>query len=207
MNKFTLSSLNFFSGRIFSKQWMSRSMLWLVVLCASLLFLPEHILGKLGLHEHIQPYSHFVGLGLVIGCAYFCSRVFDYLLDIGINHYSSKQATTAIENKIHYLDPTERAVLREFFLQSSATLTLPKDDVAVKSLMNAHILECIGNELHYAIQGPTADFKITLKARSYLNRQILRLPSGKPNELELKQLIKARPAFIHSLVQQRKQAA
>ena len=186
---------------------MFKSMLWLVALCGSLLFLPETLLNKLGLFQVIQQHNHFIGLGLIIGCAYFCSRVFDYLLDIMIHHYSDKQAKTAIENKIHYLDPIERAVLREFFLQSSAILTLPKDDVAVKSLQKAHILECVGNELHYAIQAPTADFKISLKARSYLNRQILRLPNGKPNELELQNLIKSRPAFIHSLVQQRKQAA
>ncbi len=182
-------------------------MLWLATLCASLLFLPETLLSKLGLLTSIQQYDHFIGLGLIIGCAYFCSRIFDYLLDIAIHHYSNKQATTAIENKIHYLDPTERAILREFFLQSSAILTLPKNDDAIKSLQKSHILECIGNELHYAIQGPTADYKISLKARSYLSRQILRLPNGKPNELELQRLIKARPAFINSLIQQRKQAA
>ncbi len=199
----TLNSLKQFQ----SQQLVFRTMLWLVIICSGLLFLPVSTINKLGLDAILQQYNHLLGLGLVVGGAYFFSRICDYLLDTGINHYGNKRVIESIETKVSVLDLAERAVLREFFLQSTTILTLPKDDVAVKGLLKAHILECIGNERHYAIQSPTADFKIAMQARTYLNRNVLRLPAGKPNELELQTLINARPAFVNSLVQQRKQAA
>ncbi|MCL1079345.1 hypothetical protein D5R81_13045 [Parashewanella spongiae] len=199
----TLNSIKQFQ----SQQLVFRTMLWLVILCSGLLFLPASVISKLGLDATLQQYNHLIGFGLIIGSAYFFSRVCDYLLDTGINHYGNKRVIERIESKISVLDIAERAVLREFFLQSTSILTLPKEDIAVKELLKSNILECIGNERHYAIQSPTADFKISMQARNYLNRSVLRLPAGKPNEIELQTLIKARPAFVNSLVQQRKQAA
>lgn len=105
------------------------------------------------------------------------------------------------------LDPAERALLREFFLQGATILTLPQNELAVQSLVETNILQMLGNERHYAIQGPTADYKISMQARIYLNRDVLRLPNGEPSQEELTHLIKARPPFVNGLVQSRKQAA
>ena len=120
---------------------------------------------------------------------------------------SDKRITETIEAKVNLLDRAERALLREFFLQGATILTLPQNEPAVKSLLNACILEHLGNERHYAIQGPTADYKIAMKARIYLNRDVLRLPAGEPSQEEMQHLIKARPQFLNGLVQNRKHAA
>ncbi|MGB0892942.1 MAG: superinfection exclusion B family protein [Parashewanella sp.] len=189
------------------KQWLFKSMLWLIICSSSLLFMPSSLLETLGLTALHSQNIHFIGLGLIIASAYFVSRMCDHLLDLAIQHYRNKKITELVESKVKLLDPAERAVLREFFLQSSAILTLPKDDIAVKSLLDNHIIECIGNEKHYAIQGPTAEFKISMPARSQLNRATLKLPSGTPSEIEMKKLIKSRPMFVSSVSQQRKQAA
>lgn len=127
-------------------------------------------------------------------------------LDESIRHLSDKRITETIEAKVNLLDRAERALLREFFLQGATILTLPQNEPAVKSLLNACILENLGNERHYAIQGPTADYKISMKARIYLNRDVLRLPAGEPSQEEMQHLIKARPQFLNGLVQNRKHA-
>ena len=182
-------------------------MLWLVVSCATLLFLPEPLLRSLGLFGLVSANNHFIGLGMIVGIAYFVSRLLGVLLDEGIRYLTHKRLIENIEHKVNLLDLSERALLREFFLQGATILTLPQNETPVKSLVNVGILECLGNEKHYAIHGPTADYKISMKARSYLNRQILRLPSGQPTQEEMQALIKTRPTFINNIAQNRKHAA
>ncbi len=182
-------------------------MLWTLLLSSSLLFLPTPIIKQLGLAEFQQSQQQVIGLSLLISAAYFLAKICDHLLDVGIDHYSEKRVCAAIDEKINVFDAYERALLREFFLQSSPVLSLPMDNLAVKSLSKAHIIECIGNEQHFAIQSATADYKITVQARRKLSRKILRLPEGKPNELELQRLIKSRPAFVSGSNSTRKQVA
>ncbi|MGI2258903.1 superinfection exclusion B family protein [Shewanella sp. GXUN23E] len=182
-------------------------MIWLVVCCVTLLFLPQKTLMLIGLQGFVAANNHFIGLGMIIGVAYFASRLLGILLDEGIRYLSDKRLIENIEHKINLLDLSERALLREFFLQGATILTLPQNETPVKSLLNSGILECLGNEKHYAIHGPTADYKISMKARVYLNRQILRLPLGQPTAEEMQALLKTRPSFINNLAQTRKHAA
>lgn len=203
MLKFDITSLKFAKSGTFA----SRVMLWLAVSCGSLLFIPSNVLSALRLETFVSSNAHFIGLGLIIGVAYQLSRVINYALDLAIEQLTKKRMEENIAGKVNLLDPAERALLREFFLQGATRLTLPKDEVAVSALVNCQILECLGNERHYAIQGPTAEYKISMKAREYLNRQVLRLPSGEPSKEELQQLIRNRPQFVGGIAPQRKQAA
>ncbi|NMH66875.1 superinfection exclusion B family protein [Shewanella salipaludis] len=203
MLKLKLDSSKFFK----TKTLVFRSMLWLLVSSAALLFVPQPMLTALALDDILSANAHFVGLGLIVSVAYFFSLVLNFLLDEAIRYLSDKRMVETIEAKVQLLDPAERALLREFFIQGATILTLPKNELAVKSLVETCILEGLGNERHYAIQGPTADYKISMKARLYLNRDVLRLPSGAPSQEELQHLLKARPQFINGMVQPRKHAA
>lgn len=203
MLKTNFSELPAFSTRTVTLNLM----LWLVICCATLLFLPSSMLTTLGLDRFVSANNHFIGLGMIIGIAYFISRLLGVFLDESIRYLSDKRLIENIEHKVSLLDLSERALLREFFLQGATILTLPQNESAVKSLLASGILECLGNEKHYAIHGPTADYKISMKARGYLNRQILRLPSGQPTQEEMQALIKTRPSFISNIAQTRKHAA
>ncbi|MCL1139945.1 superinfection exclusion B family protein [Shewanella pneumatophori] len=200
---FKFTSLKMMSA----KKFFFTTMLWLALSCAALLFAPKALLTSLSLNEFSQQYAHFIGLGLIIGAAYLLTQILSYFLDEAISYLSDKRSVEIIEEKVKLLDPTERALLREFFLQGETILTLPEQELAVKSLLKAGILECIGNQKHYAIQASTADFKISMRARVHLNRQVLRFPVGEPSAEEMKNLIKARPHFVHSFAAPRKQAA
>lgn len=202
MYKLTLDTIKWLSPQ----KLMFRIMLWLLLTCLTLLFIPNGVLSLISLDKFVPEHAHFIGLGLIVAVAYFLSQLINLGLDESIRHLSDKRVTETIEAKVKLLDRAERALLREFFLQGSTILTLPQNETAVKSLLNACILENLGNERHYAIQGPTADYKIAMKARSYLNRDVLRLPAGEPSEEEMQSLIKARPQFLHGLVQTRKHA-
>ncbi|GIU50559.1 hypothetical protein TUM4438_36980 [Shewanella sairae] len=200
---FKLSSFNMMSA----KKFFFTAMLWLALACAALLFAPQALLTSLSLHEFSVQNAHFIGLGLIIGAAYLLTQILSYFLDEAISYLSDKRSAEIIEEKVKLLDPTERALLREFFLQGETILTLPEQEPAVNSLLKTGILEHLGNQKHYAIQGSTADFKISMRARVHLNRQVLRFPVGEPSAEEMKNLIKARPHFVNSFAAPRKQAA
>ncbi|MBB1268221.1 superinfection exclusion B family protein [Shewanella sp. SR44-3] len=190
-----------------NKKILISFMSWWVLACGGLLFMPAKILLALSLTDFVTLYADFIGLGLIVGVAYFLSQLLSFFVDESIVHLNNKRSIEIIEAKVKLLDPAERALLREFFLQGATILTLPQDELAVKCLVDTQILEVVGNVRHYAIQGPTADYKITMRARVYLNRDVLRLPAGEPSKEELSNLIKARPQFASGLVQQRKHAA
>ena len=181
-------------------------MSWVVVTCTSLLFVPKDLLAILSIDQLVNQYSQFIGLGLIIGVAYFLSKIFAFVVDESILYLRKKRTVETIEAKVKLLDPAERALLREFFLQGQTILTLPQNELAVRNLVQTSILEMLGNERHYAIQGPTAEYKISMQARNYLNRDVLRLPAGEPSAEEMNYLIKTRPQFISGLVQTRKHA-
>ncbi|MBW8182598.1 superinfection exclusion B family protein [Shewanella nanhaiensis] len=190
-----------------SKQLSFNLMLWLAIVSGALLFMPESLLQMLNLDTAVTANAHFIGLGLIIGVAYLLTQVLNYFLDEAITYLKGKRIIEVIEEKVRLLDPAERALLREFFLQGETILTLPQGEPAVKSLLAANIIESLGNQKHYAIQGPTADYKISMRARTYLNRQVLRLPVGEPSQEEMQNLIKARPTFANNMVSPRKHAA
>lgn len=189
------------------KQVMFNLILWLTLVSAALMFAPLSVISTLKLEGLVNQHAHIIGLGLLLGMAYLLMKVANYFIDEAITHLKGKRTLEVIEKKVLLLDPTERALLREFFLQGETILTLPENEAAVKSLLESNILEYLGNKKHYAIQGPTADYKISMAARSHLNRQVLRLPQGEPNQEQIQLLMKARPHFIHSMVPSRKHAA
>jgi hypothetical protein len=203
MMKMKLASMT----QMANKKVLMSFMSWWVLACGALLLMPTKILVALSLQDFVTHYADFIGLGLIVGVAYFLSQLLGFFVDESIVHLNNKRSIETIEAKVKLLDPAERALLREFFLQGATILTLPQDELAVRSLVETQILEVVGNVRHYAIQGPTAEYKITMRARIYLNRDVLRLPAGEPSKEELSNLIKARPQFVSGLVQQRKHAA
>ncbi|MCL2917893.1 superinfection exclusion B family protein [Shewanella litorisediminis] len=181
-----------------------KSMLWLLIATLAMKFAPQSWLAALHLDQWATQESALIGLGLIIACAFFASLLANFLLDEAISYLGTKRKKEVIEHKVKLLDPAERALLREFFLQGKTILTLPVEELAVRSLVDTNILECLGNVKHYAIQGSTADYKISMLAREHLNRNVLRLPNGELSQEDMQNLIKARPGFVGNVVSHRK---
>ncbi len=181
--------------------------LWIILLSSFLLLVPSSVLELLRLDGLVQEFTPYIALMLLGSVAYLGVLAVNFVLDEAIHYLRGKRIEEQVEEKVKLLDPAERALLREFFIQGASVLSLPQDDLVVQGLLQNHILACVGNEKHYAIQGPTADYKISVHARKCLNRRVLRLPIGEMSQDELQQLMKSRPAFVASLSQVRKHAA
>lgn len=178
-------------------------MLWIAISCAGLLALPNSVLAAIQVADIAQQFGAYAGVGLLFSCAYLLTRVIHYCLDEVLFYLQSKREQQEIIEKITLLDASERALLREFFLQGETVLAFPQNEQVVKSLVVSNILELVGNQKHYAIQAPTCEYKISMRARAHLNRQVLRFPVGEPSKEEMQLLLKARPDFMHSLIASR----
>lgn len=104
--------------QITPKQVVFNTMLWLALVSATLLFAPSAVMETLRLDVFVQQYAHYLGLGLIIGSAYLLTQVASYFLDEAITYLKSKRNVEVIEKKVRLLDPTERALLREFFYKA-----------------------------------------------------------------------------------------
>ncbi|WP_299494832.1 superinfection exclusion B family protein [uncultured Shewanella sp.] len=190
-------------SRVFNQRCLLSLMLWIAISCTILLALPDTMLSLIQLEGVSLQFGPYAGIGLLFSYAYLLTRLIHYGLDEAIDRLHLKRENESIVEKITLLDSRERALLREFFLQGETVLTLPQEEQTVKSLVMCNILECLGNQKHYAIQSPTCEYKISMRARGHLNRQVLRFPTGEPNKEEMQQLLKARPDFMHSLLSSR----
>ncbi len=181
--------------------------LWTLLACLALLWLPLSTLQSLFLREWVDSHGFGLGLGVVLSATYLLA----WALRIGFGELLSRQQQEQrrqqITEKLSVLDGTERAVLREFFLQGKSLVSMPLNHPAVEELKLAGVLEQVGGVEHYAIEGPVATMKIAAAARTQLNRQKLRLPEGTPTETQRAALLAARPEFANSLTRGRRHAA
>ncbi|ADN74803.1 conserved hypothetical protein [Ferrimonas balearica DSM 9799] len=185
----------------------SQLALWLLLTCLALLWLPLSTLQSLYLQAWVAEQGFWLGLGVVASACYLLASA----LRLGVGELLSRQQQERrkqlVMEKLSVLDGGERAVLREFFLQSKSLVAMPLNHPAVEELKQAGVLEQVGGVEHYAIEGPVAPMKITTVARTRLTRQLLRLPEGTPSETQRAALLAARPEFANSLTRGRRHAA
>ncbi|WP_163934229.1 superinfection exclusion B family protein [Paraferrimonas sp. SM1919] len=189
------------------KSYFDSLVMWLLLCSSLLIFLPQPVLQLIGVANWLGQYDIYIGL-VFIGCSGLkLINVFNYGLDHAIRSLKQQRQKQDIDEKIEFLDQAERSLLREFFIQSSSILTMPTTEISVINLKQAGVLEQLGKERHYAISEPTAEFRISLYARKKLNRQLLMLPKGQPDEVEMKRLLKTRPEFHKNIIKPNKTAA
>lgn len=181
--------------------------LWTLLACLALLWLPLSSLQSLYLKDWVSNNGFTLGLGVVLSATYLLA----WALRIGFGELLGRQQMVQrrqqITDKLTVLDSSERAVLREFFLQGKSLVSMPLNHPAVEELKQTGVLEQVGGVEHYAIEGPVATMKIAAVARSQLNRQRLSIPEGSPSETQRAALLAARPEFANSLARGRRHAA
>ncbi|MBY6187584.1 superinfection exclusion B family protein [Marinobacter hydrocarbonoclasticus] len=180
--------------------------MWTLLASLALLWLPLSTLQSLFLKGWVESNGFWLGLGVVGSATYLLA----WALRLGFGELLTRQKRerrrAQISEKLTVLDGSERAVLREFFLQSKSMVAMPLNHPAVEELKSSGVLEQVGNVEHYAIEGPVATMKIAATARSGLTRQALRLPEGAPSETQRAALLAARPEFANSLARSRRAA-
>lgn len=165
---------------------------WLGFSCGLLLFIPANYLPD---GVNLMPYQLGLWCVMLSSFSYFLGRLFVHLWRVVEGSWQQKVNRRTMENLIHCLDHTEKAILREFVISRKTVLQLPIDEPAVLNLLDNGVLEMVDHqplpEAHHRF-----DCMISLAARPLLSYRVLSLPVGNLTEEQLERLKKMRPQFL-----------
>jgi hypothetical protein len=101
--------------------------------------------------------------------------------------------------EIKKLDPKEKAVLREYFIQCQNTILLPVDHPVVSGLIEKGMLHTAGDLCEYSVAGVLFPVALQPHVKEMLKPSMFDLPSGQPTEADIKRLKNTRPEFISGI--------
>tara|TARA_B100001094_G_scaffold333028_2_gene407992 strand:- start:5340 stop:5801 length:462 start_codon:yes stop_codon:yes gene_type:complete len=123
-----------------------------------------------------------------------------YFLDQFTYKIQKKRAQHKMSEKLKFLDLSERALLREFFLQRSSILIMPTEEIAVQELIESGILQYVNQRptrSHKRKEDgiPMAEIRISMDARRLLRRSQLMLPKEEVTTKHFNKFKVIRPDF------------
>lgn len=102
-----------------------------------------------------------------------------------------------LKRRIKSLNDSEKAILREFFIQGKEDIKLPINNPNVAGLIEKGILYIIvGYSVKHLPVGVIAYVGISYGARELLNLELIGWPESRPQKRELKRILENRPQFI-----------
>jgi len=101
---------------------------------------------------------------------------------------------------IKALNDSEKAILREFFLQGKDEIILPVNNPNVVKLIEKGILSSTGAYIKHLPIGTTMYVEISYEARELIDLKLIGWPEGmpkRPKQKEFNNILKNRPQFIN----------
>jgi hypothetical protein len=111
------------------------------------------------------------------------------------NELRRRKAIAKLVERIGSLDPAERIVLREFFIQGQSTVKLPIDQPVVAGLIQKGIIHQVGQFGEHTVGGMAFSFRIRDEAVSMVDHDLLDLPEN-PTKEDKKRIIAERPPYM-----------
>ncbi|TKB51192.1 hypothetical protein FCL40_01145 [Ferrimonas sediminicola] len=175
--------------------------LWVAALFSGLtLFLPIEMVKELGLNILLDKYRPWLGALFIFSSALATIDTVQMVwCKIKSNRLEAEFNSKLIE-QINDLDPHEKSVLREFYLQNRKTLQLPFDNATVSGMLNHGILEFAGNAGERSLAGMLMPIKINQTVRNKLTTKMLGLPeSSNFSKSDEDWLKNNRPVFMNEI--------
>lgn len=166
--------------------------LWLS--SALILFVPDHTLAKLNLKDFLTDYGKFIGIIFIISSAFLLVTLFGYLSRQISRRKIKNKAKKTVLREIYNLGFHERALLREFYINSKDTLQLPIDNDTVVGLQNKHILYQVSRTGFTYVHGAYFTYAITEFAKEHLTLEMIDLPQN-PTEQDIERIRNERPTW------------
>ncbi len=172
-------------------------------LSAILLFVPPDFLQKIQLAKFNESFGHWVGISFISSMAFLIVSIITSVNAYFKTNSWRKEYKENIRQSIINLDPLERSILREFFLQGGWTINMPMDHPSVVGLQDKHIIRIPQSQTgSYFINGTDMPFTLTDEAKKVLmpNLTLIGMKAKiDPNDQEEKQrLLGMRPPWIRN---------
>lgn len=169
--------------------------LWVAIISGILLFCPEDFLQNLKLDEFLDIYGNYVGIVFLAALGLVIIDTTLWISAHAKSRFQYRKWRNNLLSELRNLDHSEKAVLREFYLQGRKAIELPMDNATVASLKRKGIIYLVGNLGHFSMAGMLASFCLSQEVLNALTIDMIDLPSGRPSEKDKERLIRSRPDF------------
>lgn len=171
--------------------------IWAVAITTGLLlFIPQALLDRIHLAEFAEDHSTYIGatflVSTVLVLIHFTGQICGWTARMLYIRKMRRMRADALKQ----LDPSEKAVLREFFIQAQSTLHLPIDHPTIAGLLAKGVLglvSCVGENSRAGML-----FSVTIAddVKSQLTNDMIHLPKSHPTDSDIRFLQETRPDFM-----------
>ncbi len=149
------------------------------------------------LQEITNQYKPLIAIIFIFTAAIIICDILTLLYNYLYHNFVEKIETWLLKRKIYALNNSEKAILREFFIQSKDEIKLPINDFHVSKLIMKGILSL--SSPGYVDNLPVGIIRyveIDYNAKILLNFKAIGWPESKPTMKELEFIDENRPQFI-----------
>jgi hypothetical protein len=172
-----------------------RFLLPIALLSASFLFLPELWKQKLHIDNLSDTYAQYIGPAFLISSVLILIDITVYIYNSIRLVFTRSKNKKNIKNHISKLTSSEKAVLREFFMNGHDTIPLPFTHPTVAGLINKWILVQVSSHGGIFYGEPCFNFTISDTARTFITYDLIDLPV-KPTSEDIIVLSRSRPDWL-----------
>jgi len=112
----------------------------LAIVSGILLFGSANFLEQLKLKEFEKSYGMYFGITFIVCISFILLSIIYFLVSKTKSYFFKRKMTKQLKENLKKLDPSEQAVLREYFITQRTTISMPMDHPVVSGLMNKYIL-------------------------------------------------------------------
>ena len=168
----------------------------LTIISGSLLFIPKELLVNLHLDKFENEYGKYFGIIFLISAGIVLLNFSIWIVKYILGYFIKKKYKKYAISQLQELDPHEKSVLREFFINQKNSLELPLDNAVVKGLINKRIIVRISNIGQYNLfAGMLFPMQINEKIKDKITEKTLDLPIGKSDNEIRKFVSQNRPKW------------
>lgn len=186
-------------GRLFDiTKLPSKFFAWVVALSAGYLFLPPSVRTALHLEGLPKEYKTYAGVAFVAAASFLAINFTLWVWEKLRGWCERRSAQLRVVQAIANLDQSEKAVLREFFIQGKHVIELPLDHPTVAGLLQKGLLSRSSRQGYRSLAGTVFPVKLTDAADTLLEPAYVDLPTN-PTGSELAEIQGGRPNFLQEI--------
>ncbi|MBE2282287.1 MAG: superinfection exclusion B family protein [Prosthecobacter sp.] len=170
---------------------------WTISLASGfVLFAPESVLKLLRIDGLKQEFGTYVGLTFLVSTLIVSLHVITSIWAWIQRRSRFSESRVRTMQALAQLDPKEKAILREFYIQGQNTLQMPVDQAVVSGLIAKGVLCRVGTMGERSLAGLLFPVQLTQEADALVTSSLIEMPDEPISDHELDFLRKNRPEFL-----------
>lgn len=186
--------------KIFEALKLPLKYIWLFsIISAFLLFSSIDLLKYFSLLDFRDDFRFYISLIFIVSTSLLIIEGVTFSIKKIRKKSGYKKYREKVIENLYSLDPYEKAVLREFFIQAKNTLRLPYDHPIISGLIKKGLLKIVGNIAENSLAGMLIPIEINKEFKDLITSENIDLPIIENDRLTKEQeefLINNRPDFL-----------